>query len=94
MAVTFFKSTSQPGLSMNRFGVVFALRSHELADNDLWRGVDWESVPLKSGTLKVKEAVQDEAWSAGYRSTFKGNEKVWTKPSKRKQESHEQTISS
>lgn len=80
MAVTFFKSVERPGLSMNRFGVVFAERSHELADNDLWRGVDWASVPLKNGNLAVKEAVSDEAYAAGYRWAFKGNERVWSKP--------------
>ena len=50
----FFRSVKYPGVSMNKYGVVMAERSHELANNDLWRGVDWERVPLKSGNLNIK----------------------------------------
>jgi hypothetical protein len=83
MAVTFFKSAERPGLSMNRFGVVFAERSHELANNELWAGVEWSSVPLKSGNLDVKNAIEDEAYAAGYRASYdRRGDKVYKKPVK------------
>ena len=37
----FFESQKHPGLVMNRFGVVMALRSNPMADSELWCGVDW-----------------------------------------------------
>ncbi len=86
MAVTFFKSVKNPGLSMNRFGVVFAERSHELADNELWGGVTWTSVPLKRGNLDVKDSVEDEAYNSGYRYEYVRHERVWKKPGKAKKE--------
>lgn len=76
----FFTSVKHPGLSMNKWGVVFALRSHEAANGDLWRGVEWKSVPLKSGYLSLKEAVEDEAREAGYTYTYVKGERLYRKP--------------
>lgn len=82
MAVVFFRSVKHPGLVMNRFGVVFAERSHELADNEKWMGVSWTEVPLKRGNYAVEDSIEDEAYAAGYRYEYVRNERVWRKPVK------------
>jgi len=76
----FFRSVKYPGVSMNKYGVVMAERSHELADNDLWRGVDWERVPLKSGNLNIESDVRGEAYDSGCRYRFlKDGNNLWSK---------------
>jgi len=81
----FFSSTKHPGLHMNKWGVVFADRDHPLANTELWSGVSWAAVPLKSGTLAIQEEVADEARDAGYTSELrKDGERLWKKPLRKK----------
>ena len=80
----FFESQKHPGLVMNRFGVVMALRSNPMADSELWCGVDWEHVPLKTGreSYDLAMAVQEECWESGYTYRHVKGERVYSKPAK------------
>lgn len=82
MSKPFFESKIHPGLVMNRYGVVMALRGHPLAADDLWGGVDWTHVPLKRGSLSIRCEVEDEAIASGYSYVWKNNERVYSKPKK------------
>lgn len=79
----FFSSVKNPGLHMNKYGVVLADRSHPVvAGVDMWPR-DWEQIPVPSGNLKLKEEIEDEAREAGYTSTWLPNlERVFKKPVK------------
>lgn len=79
----FFESKMHPGLVMNRFGVVMALKSNPMANSETWV-IDWEHVPLKSGLLCVKQDVQEEAYDAGYTWQYVKGERVYSKPAKPK----------
>lgn len=79
----FFESVKHPGLWMNPYGVVFAPRGHEAANTEIYRGVSWDSVPLRSGFLWLRSEIEDEAWEAGYRYRFlKDGEVLWSSPGK------------
>jgi hypothetical protein len=76
----FFESKKHPGLVMNRYGVVMALKSHPLANSETWV-VDWEHVPLKSGNLSVQTEVLNECSEAGYTwRHIKSGDRVYSKP--------------
>lgn len=78
----FFASTAHPGLIMNRHGVVLADRSRPEANSETW-GASFDFVPLKSGNLTLKQAVEDEATAAGYtKRSVRFYEYVWSKPAK------------
>ena len=80
----FFSSVKHPGLHMNKYGVVLADRSHPVvAGEDFWPR-DWRRIPVPSGNLKLKEAVEDEACELGYTYTRIANfERLFKKPTKR-----------
>lgn len=78
--MAFFESKKHPGLIMNKYGVVLAVRSDDRANNELWRGVDWTHVPLKSGNLDVRQDVEHEAIDAGYTYRYANGERIYSKP--------------
>ena len=83
----FFQSVKHPPCVMNRFSVVAVPNGHP--DGADYYSKSFEFVPLASGKLDLRYAVEQEAHDAGYSHRYEGGEKIWTKPSTTKGNDHE-----